>query len=180
MADGDPFPAHPAAVAGQQRMPCRQRLVPVDADIGAGVRQPLLVFGHGGGRQRMAGGDPAQPVRIVAAAGGVDVQQLAGHAVYGHLAVLNATLQAALATAIAQRFPFPIVQFAEGVLLPETITQLLCLLPLDSARRFGSDIINDTIDTTNLINNTGCRVGEEIHIIMIEVSSHAIDGSHCA
>lgn len=73
----------------------------------------------------MAGGNALQAVGVVATANRVDVQQLAGHAVYGHLAVLNATLQAALATAIAQRFPFPIVQFAEGVLLPETITQFL-------------------------------------------------------
>lgn len=124
-ADGDALFHHATAITYQQRMPIRQRLVAVQAHIGTAVRQPFLIAGQIGGRQLVAGGNALQAVGVVATANRVDVQQLAGHAVYGHLAVLNATLQAALATAIAQRFPFPIVQFAEGVLLPETITQFL-------------------------------------------------------
>lgn len=127
MADGDALHHHAAAVACQQRVPLRQWLVAVQAHIGTAVRQPLLIAWHGSGRQFMAGGNALQAVRIIATASGIDVQKLAGHAINRDLTVLNPTLQAALATAIAQRFPFPVVQFSKGVLLPETFTQLLCL-----------------------------------------------------
>src|SRR5690625_1139750 len=120
-ADLDPAPAHLFFAAGQQRVPFGQRLAKMNPAVGTGVGQPV-VFGHRVGRQTMAVGHPLGAVFVVHAAHGFQVQEFAGHAVDGDLAVVDLAQQAALSTTIAQGFPLLAVELAEGVALPEFFT----------------------------------------------------------
>lgn len=110
-ADRYPLFLHPATVARQQGVPGWQRQVLVEAPVGAGLRQPTVVLGQGSRLQLVAMGDLLQPIGIVAAAGRIDVQQLAGDGVDRYVVALDAALEAALPAAIAQGFPFLAVQF---------------------------------------------------------------------
>src|SRR5690625_7990258 len=70
----------------------------------------------------MAVGHPLGAVFVVHAAHGFQIQQFAGHAVDGDLAVVDFAQQAALSTAIAQGFPLLAVELAEAAALPDFFT----------------------------------------------------------
>lgn len=61
------------------------------------------------------------PIGIIAAATGLQVQQLAGDArvVDGAIVLVFEFLQAAQATAVAQRLPFALIELGEGLAFPE-------------------------------------------------------------
>lgn len=121
----DSFRVHPAPIARKEWMPRRKRPAAMQTNIRAGFRKPVLMAGHRGRRQVVADRHPLQPIDVVAAAGRLDVEQLAGHAVHRHRMIVHPPLETALATTITEGFPLPAVELPEGVLLPETITHCL-------------------------------------------------------
>src|SRR5207244_7665690 len=54
------------------------------------------------------------------------------------------------------------------------------LLPLDCSRRLGCHIVDDAVDAFHLVDDAGGGSTKEVHVVVVEVGRHAVDGGHGA
>ena len=117
---GNPFVVHRVAITADQVMPQRQVLAFADQPITAGRRQPFERFGLARSELN-AVRDKLHAVRVIAALAGFQVQQFAGDArvIDAVVFFILEFLQAAQTAAVAQRFPFLVIELIEGFAYPE-------------------------------------------------------------
>ncbi|MNF96273.1 hypothetical protein D3C84_790570 [compost metagenome] len=111
---------HCVAITTHQVVPKRQVLALTDQTVAAGRRQPLELIGLAR-RELNAVGHRIATIRVVGALAGFQVQQFAGDAcvVDAVVVFILEFLQAAQATAIAQRLPLLLIELFEGFAYPE-------------------------------------------------------------
>src|SRR5690606_8425957 len=48
--------------------------------------------------------------------------------------------------------------------------------PLDRARWFRGDVVDDAVDAADLVDDAGGGAAEEIHVVVVEIGGHPVDG----
>lgn len=112
---------HALWIATDEWMPVREAFTGGEQTVGATVRQCAEVVLDGIGREHDTVRHLLFAVRVIPALAGVRVEQAAGNIREVYLAAFDIfeLVQAAAATAIAQAFPFGLVQFGKWFVLPE-------------------------------------------------------------